>query len=107
MTPFKNIPITIDYENKILSIETEKSLNKLIVEKDFDMPIQITNDREIKFGIATTIELDNKLTLDVGLDSGAGFEVFRFNMRYMEKMGIDKTKVKNEFRLRTNHSQTA
>jgi len=82
-------------------------LNKLILEKDFDMLIQITNDWEIKFGIATTIELDNKLTLDVGLDSGAGFEVFRFNMRYMEKMGIDKTKVKNEFRLRTNHSQTA
>lgn len=98
LTPFKNKPITIDFENKRLSIETEKSINKLIVEKDFIMPIQVTNDREIKIGIATTIQLDNKLTLNVGLDSGAGFGVFRFSSRFMEKLGVDKNNVESEFK---------
>ncbi len=98
LTPFKDRPITIDFENKTLTIETEKSLHKLIEEKEFEMPIQVTNDREIRIGIATTIQLDNKLTIDVGLDSGAGFGVFRFSSRFMEKLGVDKTKVENEFK---------
>jgi hypothetical protein len=98
LTPFKDKPITIDFENKILSIETEKSLNKLIAEKDFEMPIQITNDREIKIGIATKIQINDRLTLNVGLDSGAGFGVFRFSSRFMKKLGIDKTKVESEFK---------
>ena len=97
LTPFKNKPITIDFENKILSIESEESLKKRETDKDFEMPIQITNNREIEISISTRIELDNKLKLDVGLDSGAGFGVYRFNSRYMKNLGIDSTQVKHKF----------
>ena len=76
-----------------MSIESEKSLNNLIAEKDFEMPLQITNDREIRVGISTQIKLDDYLSLNVGLDSGAGFNVYRFNSRYMESLGIDSTQV--------------
>lgn len=98
LTPFKDKPFTIDFENKILSIETEKSLSQLIAEKDFEMPIQINNDREIRIGIATTIKLNDTLTLNVSLDSGAGFNVFRFSSRYMENLGVEKNKIKSEFK---------
>ncbi|MGY0427275.1 MAG: retropepsin-like aspartic protease [Polaribacter sp.] len=98
LTPFKDTPITIDFENKILSIESEKSLSQLIADENFEMPIQISNDREIKITISTTIQLENKLTLNVGLDSGAGFNVFRFSSRFMEKLKIDKAKVESKFK---------
>jgi len=62
------------------------------------MPVQISNDRDIKIGISTTIKLNDKLTLNVGLDSGAGFGVYRFNSRYMKNLGIDSTKIENEFK---------
>ena len=79
-------------------IETENSLSQLIAEKDFEMPIQINNDREIRIGIATTIKLNDTLTLNVSLDSGAGFNVFRFSSRYMENLGVEKNKIKSEFK---------
>lgn len=98
LTPFKDTPLTIDFENKLLSIETKESLNHLISEKYFEMPIEITNDRDINIAIATTIQLDNTLRLNIVLDSGAGFNVFRFNSRYMDKLGIDSTYVDSEFK---------
>jgi len=98
LTPFKDKAFTIDFEKKILSVETKESLNQLIADKDFEMPIQVSNDREIKIDISTTIQLENKLTLNVGLDSGAGFNLFRFSSRFMEKLGIDKNEVEGEFK---------
>lgn len=98
LTPFKNKAITIDFENKFLIIETNESLNNLEAEKDFEMPLQISNDREISITIATAIKLKNELTLNVYLDSGAGFDVFRFNSRYMDLLGIDKNEIKSEYK---------
>ena len=98
LTPFKEKQITIDFKNKVLSIESENSLDQLIKNKDFEMPIQITNDRDIRIGISTAVKLNDKLSLNVGLDSGAGFDVFRFNSRYMETLDIDSTQIESEVR---------
>lgn len=43
LTPFTDKPITIDFENKILSIESDKSLSERISNEDFEMPLQISN----------------------------------------------------------------
>lgn len=98
LTPFENKQITIDFENKMLNIESEKSLQELIRNKDFEMPILISNDKNITLGIATYVQLENKLSLLVNLDSGAGFGVYRFNSRYMNDLGIDSTKLKSEYK---------
>jgi len=98
LTPFKNTPITIDFENKVLSIESSKSLKERVSNQDFEMPIQIANDRDITIGIATKIQLDNKLALNVSLDSGAGFGVYRFSSRYMKTLGIDSTNIESEYK---------
>src|SRR5690606_27308341 len=38
------------------------------------------------------------LKLNVRLDSGAGFDSYRFNARYLEGLGIDTSAVKKEYR---------
>src|SRR5690606_8020945 len=98
LTPFIDKPITIDFENKILSIESNKSLKELIVKKDFEIPIRITNGSGHDLGITTKIQLNNKLTLNVKLDSGARFDVYKFNKRYMPILGIDSTQIKSEYK---------
>ncbi|GHA26366.1 hypothetical protein GCM10007103_04660 [Salinimicrobium marinum] len=98
LTPFSDKQITIDFENKLLSIESEKSLQERISNADFEMPIKISNDKEITIGIATEVQLNNDLSLLVNLDSGAGFDVYRFNSRYLETLDIDSTTVESEYR---------
>jgi len=96
LMPFKEAPITIDYQNKILKIESNKSLNQL-VKKDNTIPIQLSDDGEKALSIYTYVKLNNKLTLQVSLDSGAGFNVFRFNSRYMKALGIDSAQVESKY----------
>ncbi|HLV13751.1 MAG TPA: hypothetical protein VKY41_01125 [Xanthomarina sp.] len=98
LSSFKDKAVTIDFENNILSIETENSITQLIAEKDFEMPIQINNDRDIRIGIATTVKLNDTLSLNVNLDSGAGFNVFRFSSKFMEHLKLDKETIDNEFK---------
>jgi hypothetical protein len=97
LLPFKETPFTIDYKNKVLILETEKSLKEL-TKIGTILPIQISEDAEKTLGISTYIKVNDKLTLQMNLDSGAGFNVFRFSSRYMEKLGIDSAKVEKKYR---------
>lgn len=96
LLPFKETPITIDYKHKVLVLETEKSLKEL-AKTGTQFPIQISDDGEKTLGISTYIKVNDKLTLQMNLDSGAGFNVFRFSSRYMEKLGIDPAKVEKKY----------
>lgn len=101
LTAFKSTPITIDYTKKLLTVESAASTNQLL-KAGTSIPIQLLDDRDITLCISTYIRLANALTLQVVLDSGAGADVFRFNARYMGKLGIDSTKtirkyLKSEF----------
>ncbi|PZR24068.1 MAG: hypothetical protein DI539_01245 [Flavobacterium psychrophilum] len=101
LMPFKDKAITIDYTNKVLVIETKKSVDQL-TKTGKTIPIQIDDEKGKTLGINTYITLGNKLNLQVVLDSGAGFNVFRFSSRYMDELGIDpakteKTSRKSEF----------
>lgn len=97
LTVFKGIPITIDYKNEVLVIESDKSMMERINEAEAIIPIQISEERGKTLGISTYVHLDNKLKLQVNLDSGAGFDVFRFSSRYMDPLGIDSSRVEHEF----------
>lgn len=97
LLPFRDFPLTIDYKNKVLVIETDKSLKEL-TKSGTSFPIQISDDAEKTLGISTYIKVNDKLTLQMNLDSGAGFNVFRFSSRYMEKLGVDATKVEKKYR---------
>jgi len=96
LLPFRETVLTIDYKSKVLVLQTEKSLKEL-AKTGTSFPIQISDDAEKTLGISTYIKLNDKLTLQMNLDSGAGFDVFRFSSRYMEKLGVDSTKVDKKY----------
>ncbi|MGO4294359.1 retropepsin-like aspartic protease [Chitinophaga sp. RAB17] len=101
LMPFKSNPVTIDYPHKLLIIESAASIKQLLKEGK-SIPLQISDERGITLGISTYIRLADALTLQITLDSGAGADVFRFNSRYMDKLGIDSAKtihkyIKSEF----------
>ncbi|MGB3775065.1 MAG: retropepsin-like aspartic protease [Leeuwenhoekiella sp.] len=98
LTPFLNHPLTIDFKNKQLIVETDKSFKSRIEKADFEIPIQVKNDRDLEVSIFASILLNDTLELIVGLDSGAGSDVYRFNARYLENFKLDSTAIKSEFR---------
>lgn len=95
---FKDVPITIDYENELLIAESGESLEERIDRADAVIPIQILANRGRAWSIFVHIHLNNHLKLQVKLDSGAGFDVYRFNARYMEPLGIDSSRVDHEYK---------
>ncbi|MCB0508488.1 MAG: retropepsin-like domain-containing protein [Bacteroidetes bacterium] len=94
LTPFLSTPITIDFLNKQLIIETKRSIKKRISSADYQIPIKIHNDKGISIDIATNIKLNDTLDLLVNLDSGSGFGSYKFNYRYMSNLNIDTSNVK-------------
>lgn len=97
LLPLKETPFTIDYKNKVLVLETEKSVKEL-VKSGTSLPIQISENLEKTLTFATYVKVNDQLTLQMNMDSGAGFNVFRFSSRYMEKLGVDATKVEKKYR---------
>ncbi|WP_417885858.1 retropepsin-like aspartic protease [Zunongwangia sp.] len=96
LTPLQQKAFTIDFAERKLIIESEESLQQRRKNIEFEMPLEINNDRNIKVSIGTMVKLDS-LELHVGLDSGAGFDVYRFNSRYMKALGIDSTQVESKY----------
>ena len=97
LLPFKEIPFTIDYKNKVLVLETEKSMAALD-KTGISLPIQISENLEKTLTFATYVKVNDKLNLQMNMDSGAGFGVFRFNSRYMENLGVDASKTEKKYR---------
>jgi len=97
LLPFKEFPFTIDYKNKVLVLETEKSMAALD-KTGISLPIQISENLEKTLTFATYVKVNDKLNLQMNMDSGAGFGVFRFNSRYMENLGIDASKTEKKYR---------
>jgi len=97
LLPLKETPFTIDYKNKVLVIETEKSLTAL-AKTGTSLPIQVSSNLDKTLTFATYVKVNDKLTLQMNMDSGAGFNVFRFSSRYMEKLGVDSAKVEKKYR---------
>ncbi|WP_298328658.1 hypothetical protein [uncultured Dokdonia sp.] len=98
LTPFLLNQITIDFKNKRLTIESSTSLQVRVDNQDFEMPLLIHNDKDITIGIATHVLINDKLSLLVNIDSGAGFNVYRFNSRYIDTLGLVADNLKSEYK---------
>ena len=96
LTPLQQKTFTVNFEENKLVIESEESLRRRKENIKFEMPLEINNDRNVKVSVGTIVQLDS-LELHVGLDSGAGFDVYRFNSRFMEALGIDSTQVESKY----------
>lgn len=105
LMPFKDIPLTIDYTNKKLVLGNIPKDGKTI-------PLQISADRDITLGISTYVKLNDRLPVQISLDSGAGNGIFRFNARYIQTLNIDtanttkRTIISDFDSTKTNNSYT-
>ncbi|MXV51919.1 hypothetical protein GS399_13120 [Pedobacter sp. HMF7647] len=97
LQPFQNTPVTIDFESKIISFN-----NKPEVGKSKFIDIQIADYAGKSLDIFTNVKLNDQVTIQVLLDSGAGKSSFWFNSRLMDMLKLDKNsfevlKKKDEF----------
>lgn len=97
LQPFEHTPVTIDFENQIISFEEPKA-----EEKQHYIDIQIADYAGKALDIFTNVRLNDQVTIQVLLDSGAGNSSFWFNARLMdilklEKSGFEMTTKTSEF----------
>lgn len=88
---FKNQPLTIDYTNKKIIFETGKSLSALR-KSGHRVPLQLDESRDKALSIYAYFIVNNKLTLQFSIDSGAGNNVYRINSKYATALDIDTAK---------------
>ena len=85
---FREQPFTIDYANKKMIFETNKSVSA-IRKSGHQIPLQLEESRDKALSIFTYFVVNDKLTLQFAIDSGAGLNIFRINSRHMPALGID------------------
>ena len=88
---FKDRPFTIDYTNKKIVFETKKSMLS-IRKSGHPIPLQLAESRDKALTIFTYFVVNDKLTLQFSIDSGAGSNSFRINSKYTPALGIDTAK---------------
>jgi hypothetical protein len=87
---FKEQPFTIDYTHKKLIFESDKQLSA-IRKSGRQIPLQLEDSREKALAIFAYFTVNDKLTLQFSIDSGAGNNVYRLNSRHIPALGIDTT----------------
>ena len=88
---FKDQPFTIDYTDKKVIFETKKSMLS-IGKSGHHIPLQLAESRDKALTVFTYFVVNDKLTLQFSIDSGAGNNIYRINSKYTSALGIDTTK---------------
>ncbi|WP_346319684.1 aspartyl protease family protein [Chitinophaga sp. YIM B06452] len=95
---FEQQPFTIDLVKKELVLETERSLSNARMAGE-RIPLQLEQSRGKALDIFAYFRVNDSLTLQLCLDSGAGKDVYRFNSKYLQRLGLkaqDSTVRKSE-----------
>ncbi|WP_293303999.1 retropepsin-like aspartic protease [Pedobacter sp. UBA5917] len=83
-------PFTIDFEKKVLRIESPASL-ATIKKTAKKLPIQLEQSRGKSLTIFSYFKINDKLNLQISLDAGAGKDVYRLNPKYLKALDVDVT----------------
>ncbi len=81
-------PFTIDFDKKEIRLESAQQLSarkktgKII-------PLQLEQSHGKALDMFAYFRVNDTLTLQFSLDSGAGKDVYRLNSKYMQRLGID------------------
>jgi Aspartyl protease len=81
-------PFTIDFKKKVISLESKQTLNT-IKKVARQMPIQLEQSRDKSLTIFSYFKINDTLTLQISMDSGAGKDIFRLNPKYLKLLNID------------------
>lgn len=92
---FENQPFTIDFKNKILTMESAESL-KNIANNAANIPIMLDYFSDYAIDMYIPLVINNSLTLKAEFDTGSGFYPLSINPYYMSMLGFDSTNTKRE-----------
>ncbi|PZR23036.1 MAG: hypothetical protein DI535_24870 [Citrobacter freundii] len=81
-------PFTIDFEKKVIRLESANSLNG-ISKKAKAIPVQLEDSRGKALTIFAFFKVNDQLTLQFSLDSGAGKDIYRINAKYLQVLGVN------------------
>lgn len=84
----ENRPFTIDFNKKVITLESAGTLSA-IQKTAKRIPVQLEQSREKALSIFAFFKVNDTLTLQFALDSGAGKDIFRMSTRYLAKLGVD------------------
>jgi aspartyl protease len=85
---FRKQPFTIDYTDKKIIFETNKSMSG-IRKSGQHIPLQLEVGRDKALTIFAYFMVNNKLNLQFSIDSGAGNSVYRINAGYISALEVD------------------
>ncbi len=85
---FRNQPFTIDYNKKQIVFETGETL-AAIKKQGSIVPLQMDISRDKTLDVFVYVVVNNKLTLQFCIDSGAGANIYRVNGKYISALGVD------------------
>ncbi|MDR6339529.1 hypothetical protein HNQ91_002580 [Filimonas zeae] len=81
-------PFTIDFRKNVLRLDNSQSL--ATAEKTaYSLPLQLEQSRNKALTIFTYFRVNDSLTLQFSLDSGAGKDIYRIHARYMQQLGVN------------------
>lgn len=81
-------PFTIDYNKKVIRMESAQTLTS-IQKTAKSIPVQLEQSREKALTIFSYFKVNDTLTLQFSLDSGAGKDVYRINSKHLQRLGVD------------------
>ena len=81
-------PFTLDFTKMLIRFESPKTVAAL-KKSGYVIPVQPEQSRGKSLDIFAYFKLNDTLTLQLSLDSGAGNDVFKFNSKYCKQLGID------------------
>lgn len=101
LQPFRDMPITIDYNNKKILFDRSTKGDKSI-------DIQIADYAGKAIDIFTYVELNDNLKIQILLDSGAGKNSFWFSSKLMEALDLKREDfkvipIKSDFKKENNY----
>lgn len=81
-------PFTIDFKRKVIILETQQTLAG-IKKLATPLAIQLEQSRDKSLTLFSYFKINDTLTLQLSLDSGAGKDVYRLNSKYMTALGVN------------------
>jgi hypothetical protein len=81
-------PFTIDFDKKVIRLETPQQL-AAIRKAGRIVPLQLEQSHGKALDMFAYFRVNDTLTLQFSLDSGAGKDVYRINSKYLQRLGID------------------
>jgi hypothetical protein len=94
---FYNQPFTIDFKERKITFETAKTIAH-IEKAGKIIPLQLEILRDKTVDIFAYFKVNDKVTLQFNIDSGAGKNVFFVDTKYINLLGIDTVNAKKRYK---------